>query len=85
MKYIIVIMPKYGVTLDISNTASNNSGAKKAFALISAVATITTICNNPTIPIPMVFPSTMVVGLVEVTNVSIIFDVFSVVMELDTW
>ena len=41
--------------------------------------------NNPTIPIPIVFPNTIVLGDVDVTNVSIIFDVFSVVIELDTW
>lgn len=41
--------------------------------------------SKPIIPIPIVFPSTIVEGFVDVTNVSIIFDVFSVVIELDTW
>lgn len=39
---------------------------------------------NPTIPIPSVFPKTIVDGLVDVTSVSIIFEVFSVVIELET-
>ena len=84
MKYKIVITPKNGVILDISNTVFNNSGSKNAFALTKAVPTISVNCINPTIPIPIVFPKTIVVGVVDVTNVSIIFDVFSVVIELDT-
>ena len=51
---------------------------------INATTIIANICINPTIPIPIVFPSTIVDGFVDVTNVSIIFDVFSVVIELDT-
>ena len=46
IKYIIVIIPKYGVILDISKTWSINPGSKKVFALISAVATINTICKR---------------------------------------
>ena len=38
-----------------------------------------------TTPIPIVLPRTIVLGDVDVTNVSIIFDVFSVVIELETW
>ncbi|MEI3433579.1 MAG: hypothetical protein V8R26_00760 [Clostridia bacterium] len=59
-------------------------GSKNTFALINAVPTSRIICNNPTMPIPIVFPSTIVFGDVDVTSVSIIFDVFSVVIELDT-
>ena len=70
--------------LDISKIASNNSGSKNNFALTKAVPTISINCNRPTIPIPIVFPKTIVLGDVEVTSVSIIFDVFSVVIELDT-
>ena len=84
MKYKIVIIAKYGVNLDISNTDSSIPGSRKSFADIKAVATNKHTCTNPTIPIPIVFPNTIVFGLVEVTNVSIIFDVFSVVIELDT-
>ena len=80
-----MIIPRYAVILDISNTASNNSGSKNALALNKAVPTINIICSKPTIPIPNVLPNTIVLGLVDVTNVSIIFDVFSVVIELDTW
>ena len=84
IKYTIVIIPKYGVIIDISKTAFNNSGSKNTLADINATPTITHICINPTIPIPIVFPNTIVLGDVEVTNVSIIFEVFSVVIELDT-
>lgn len=42
-KYIIVIIPKYGVILDISNTEFSNSGSKNALALINAVPTINSI------------------------------------------
>ena len=35
--------------------------------------------------IPKVLPKTITFGVVEVTNVSIIFDVFSVVIEFETW
>ena len=55
------------------------------FADIIAVPTIKHTCTNPTIPIPIVFPNTIVFGVVDVTHVSIIFDVFSVVIEADTW
>ena len=41
-------------------------------------------CNNPTKPIPAVLPSTIVLGLHEVTKVSIIFEVFSVVIDVET-
>ena len=85
IKYIIVTIPKYGVIADISNTCSIIPGSKNTFALINAVPTSRIICNNPTMPIPIVFPSTIVFGDVDVTSVSIIFDVFSVVIELDTW
>lgn len=34
------------------------------------------VCAIPTSPIPIVFPSTIILGLVDVTNVSIILDVF---------
>ena len=61
-----------------------NSGSKNALALISAVPTSNINCNSPTTPIPMVLPNTIVFGDVEVTSVYIIFDVFSVVIELDT-
>ena len=60
------------------------SFGKHAYAHISATATIEITCNKPTIPIPIVFPSTMVLGEVDVTNVSIILEVFSVVIEFDT-
>ena len=39
--------------------------------------------NIPTIPRPNVFPKTIDLGEVEVTRVSIIFDVFSVVIDVD--
>ena len=45
---------------------------------------IAAICINPTIPIPIVLPNTIVLGVVDVTNVSIIFDVFSVFIYVDT-
>ena len=70
--------------LDISKIESNNPGSKNVFALIKAIATINIIWAKPTVPIPIVFPSTIVFGLVDVTRVSIIFEVFSVVIELDT-
>ena len=78
------MIPKYGVTLDISKTESSTPGSKNVLALIKAVATINIIWAKPTRPIPIVFPSTIVLGLVDVTSVSIIFEVFSVVIELDT-
>ena len=63
---------------------SNIPSSKNSALEINAVAIIATICIIPTIPIPIVFPNTIVLGVVDVTSVSIIFDVFSVVIELDT-
>ena len=56
----------------------------QTFADITATAIIKIICNKPTIPIPNVFPNTIVLLSVDVTNVSIIFDVFSVVIAIET-
>ena len=55
------------------------------FADIMATIIINITCINPTIPIPNVFPSTIVLLSVDVTSVSIILDVFSVVIAVDTW
>ena len=49
-----------------------------------AVAVKSTTCPSPTNPIPIVLPSTIVRGLVDVTRVSMILEVFSTVMELET-
>ena len=84
MKYTPVIIPKNGVILLKSIIPSNIPSSKNNAFDIKAVAIIAAICNNPTIPIPIVFPNTIVLGVVDVTNVSIIFDVFSVVIEVDT-
>ena len=84
MKYIPVIIPKYGVIVEKSIIPSSIPSSKNRFFEISATITITATCNSPTIPIPIVFPKTIVFGVVDVTSVSIIFDVFSVVIELDT-
>lgn len=58
--------------------------SKNSVLDINATIIIASICINPTIPIPIVFPNTIIEGFVDVTSVSIIFDVFSVVIELDT-
>ena len=42
-------------------------------------------CINPANPIPNVFPNTMFLAFVYVTSVSTILDVFSVVIDVDTW
>ena len=53
----------------MSNNVSNSPGSKNSFALINAVPIININCINPTIPIPIVFPNTIVFGSVDVTNV----------------
>ena len=57
---------------------------KNKLADNTVTPTIIITCAIPTIPIPNVFPNTIVLGDVDVTNVSIILDVFSVVIEVDT-
>ena len=76
-KYSSVINPSCGVNVLVSNAISNSSGSMNAFALIYAVIIIAVNCPNPISPTPNVFPSIILVGLVDVTNVSIIFDVFA--------
>ena len=84
IKYNIVIIAKNGVNVEKSIKPSNIPSSKNNVFDIIAVAIITIICNNPTIPIPIVFPNTIVFGVVDVTSVSIIFDVFSVVIADET-
>ena len=78
------MIPKNGVILLKSIIPSKTPSSRNNALDINAVAIIAAICINPTIPIPIVFPNTIVLGVVEVTSVSMIFDVFSVVIELDT-
>ncbi len=61
---------------DISNTVFNNSASKNKLADNTVTPTIIITCAIPTIPIPNVFPNTIVLGDVDVTNVSIIFRCF---------
>ena len=78
-------MARYGVKLERSSRAFRISGSRQNFAQTTAVAPKSITCPRPTRPIPMVLPRMIVRGLVEVTRVSIILEVFSVVMELETW
>ena len=54
------------------------------FAETSATTIISITCISPTIPIPIVFPSTIVLESVDVTSVSIILDVYSAVIAVET-
>ena len=83
-KYSSVINPNDIVSDDVSSAISNSSGSRNDFALIAAVNIIAANWHVPISPTPSVFPIIIFVGLVDVTSVSIIFDVFSVVIELDT-
>ena len=76
--------PKNGVIVEKSTIPSNAPSSKNNVFETIAVNAIAIICNTPTIHIPIVFPKTIVFGSVDVTSVSIIFEVFSVVIELDT-
>lgn len=71
--------------LERSSKALSNSGSRKAWAEMTAVRAKSAIWRSPTRPMPMVLPRTILVGLVEVTRVSMMREVFSVVMELETW
>ena len=80
IKYTSVIITNAGVIFDPDNNKLNTSASRNTFAETIADITIKSTCIIPIKPIPIVFPSTFVLGLVDVTNVSIIFDVFSVVI-----
>ena len=64
--------------------ALSSSESRKVHALKIATMTKSSICPSPTSPIPIVLPRMMLRGLVEVTKVSIILEVFSTVIELET-
>ena len=73
--------PKNGVIVEKSTIPSNAPSSKNNVFETIAVNAIAIICNTPTIPIPIVFPKTIVFCSVYVTSVSMIFEVFSVVIE----
>ena len=79
-----MVIPSVGVIVDKSRNADSIFLSTNVFMLTTDINTINNNCINPANPIPNVFPNTIFLAFVYVTSVSTIFDVFSVVIDVDT-